>query len=84
MKAYPYIRVTLQDLPHVLQQAETVGVQMITLVPHIHVPFRLKTWRKECPEAVENNRVSFKPIDFLQEAPVQDQDIYYVTLLVAE
>jgi len=39
-----------------------------------------KLWEKEFPEAVEQERVEFVPIDFLNEAPVAGCDFYYLRL----
>lgn len=36
-------------------------------------------WPKECPEAIIENRVGFKAIDFFVEPPISGCDIYYVS-----
>ncbi|KAF8580550.1 S-adenosyl-L-methionine-dependent methyltransferase [Ramaria rubella] len=35
-------------------------------------------WGKELPEAVQNQRVAFAPMDFFKEAPVPGCDFYYL------
>ncbi|GLB39351.1 putative S-adenosyl-L-methionine-dependent methyltransferase [Lyophyllum shimeji] len=59
-KAYPELRLKLQDLPDRIVQAET------------------EVWPKECPEAIANQRIEFKAIDFLAEPPIEGCDVYYV------
>ncbi|EPQ51546.1 S-adenosyl-L-methionine-dependent methyltransferase [Gloeophyllum trabeum ATCC 11539] len=34
-------------------------------------------WSRECPGALEKDRVAFVPIDFFRDTPVRDCDIYY-------
>ena len=36
-------------------------------------------WPKECPEAIEEERIQFEPIDFLSESPIQGCDVYYAS-----
>ena len=36
-------------------------------------------WPKECPEAIKEQRIQFKPIDFLSESPIQGCNVYYVS-----
>ena len=35
-------------------------------------------WPKECPEALEDDRIEFKVLDFFVESPIKGYDIYYV------
>ncbi|KAJ7487793.1 S-adenosyl-L-methionine-dependent methyltransferase [Mycena latifolia] len=35
-------------------------------------------WPNECPEALKENRIEFKAIDFFVEAPIAGCDIYYL------
>ncbi|KAJ7770465.1 S-adenosyl-L-methionine-dependent methyltransferase, partial [Mycena metata] len=35
-------------------------------------------WPAECPEAIRENRIEFKAIDFLAEAPIPGCDVYYL------
>ncbi|KAJ7151185.1 S-adenosyl-L-methionine-dependent methyltransferase [Mycena filopes] len=35
-------------------------------------------WPAECPEAMRENRIEFKPIDFLAESPIAGCDVYYL------
>ena len=37
-----------------------------------------EVWPKECPEAIQENRIEFEPIDFLSESPIKDCNVYYV------
>lgn len=37
-------------------------------------------WPKECPQAIEENRVEFKSLDFLTESPIKGCDVYFVSL----
>lgn len=47
------------------------------------LPARVKqaqseVWPRKCPEAIEENRVQFVPMDFLKGPPVEGCNIYYV------
>ncbi|KAJ3571814.1 hypothetical protein NP233_g3494 [Leucocoprinus birnbaumii] len=35
-------------------------------------------WPKECPQAISDSRIEFKPVDLFLESPISDCDIYYV------
>jgi hypothetical protein len=35
-------------------------------------------WPKECPEAIKEQRIEFKAIDFLVESPIKGCDVYFV------
>ena len=35
-------------------------------------------WKESAPEIVEQGRVTFADLDFINESPVPGQDIYYV------
>lgn len=37
-----------------------------------------QVWPKECPEAIKEQRIEFKVIDFLAESPIKGCDIYLV------
>lgn len=37
-----------------------------------------QTWSKLYPEAIEQNRAEFVPIDFLKDTPVMHCDYYYI------
>ncbi|KDQ24954.1 hypothetical protein PLEOSDRAFT_1114007 [Pleurotus ostreatus PC15] len=39
-------------------------------------------WKEEYPDAIKDSRVAFTPIDFFKQAPVPDQDIYYISQIV--
>lgn len=41
----------------------------------------LQLWSSEYPEAYANGKVDFIPIDFFEEAPAENCDIYFVSLL---
>jgi hypothetical protein len=38
-------------------------------------------WPAECPEAIRENRIEFKAIDFFAEPPIAGCDVYYVSSL---
>ncbi|KIM78316.1 hypothetical protein PILCRDRAFT_595321 [Piloderma croceum F 1598] len=59
VKAHPHLKVTLQDLPNVIEQAS-------------------EFWAKECPHAVQEQRVDFVAVDFMKEGPVKDHNVYYI------
>lgn len=35
-------------------------------------------WPKECPRAIAENRIEFKPVDLLGESPIPNCDIFYL------
>ncbi|KAJ7895694.1 S-adenosyl-L-methionine-dependent methyltransferase [Mycena leptocephala] len=35
-------------------------------------------WPEQCPEALQENRIEFKAINFLTESPIQGCDVYYL------
>lgn len=35
-------------------------------------------WPKECPQALQDQRVKFVPIDFFEESPFPGCDVYFV------
>ncbi|KAF7782907.1 hypothetical protein Agabi119p4_2283 [Agaricus bisporus var. burnettii] len=37
-----------------------------------------KTWPELCPKAISEHRIEFIPLDFFQESPKQNCDIYYL------
>ncbi|KAG6329568.1 hypothetical protein ID866_9521 [Astraeus odoratus] len=39
-------------------------------------------WKEEAPEALVEGRISFVPLNFLKEAPVAAQDIYYLRQII--
>ncbi|TFK35105.1 S-adenosyl-L-methionine-dependent methyltransferase [Crucibulum laeve] len=43
---------------------------------------RNEIWPKECPLAIQEDRVQFKPIDFFNESPVKDCDAYYLKNII--
>lgn len=40
---------------------------------------REKVWPAQCPEAIAENRIEFKALDFLVESPIPNCDVYYVS-----
>jgi len=38
-----------------------------------------EVWPERCPEAIAENRIEFKPIDFLAESPIPNCDAYFVS-----
>ncbi|KAF5380189.1 hypothetical protein D9615_006186 [Tricholomella constricta] len=59
-KAYPKLRLKLQDLPDRIIQAQS------------------EVWPKECPEAIAENRIEFKALDFFAGPPIKGCDVYYL------
>ncbi|KAF8840153.1 S-adenosyl-L-methionine-dependent methyltransferase, partial [Paxillus ammoniavirescens] len=39
-------------------------------------------WAKDCPEAIQENRVEFTELDFLTQVPVKGKDIYYLRNII--
>lgn len=39
-------------------------------------------WAKECPEALAENRVEFKDLDFFEQVPVKGKDLYYLRNII--
>jgi hypothetical protein len=37
-----------------------------------------QVWPKECPEAIQEQRIEFKALDFLVESPIKGCDVYLV------
>lgn len=37
-----------------------------------------EVWPQECPEAIKDQRIEFKAMDFLTEPPIKRCDVYYV------
>jgi ubiquinone/menaquinone biosynthesis C-methylase UbiE len=77
LKAFPHLRVTIQDLPDVISDAKEVGLSIFATRLSSPDP-TAKFWQTAMPEALENNQVDFAAIDFLKESPVKGSDIYYV------
>jgi len=63
-----------------IQLAKTYPSLRIKLQDREDVIERAKTefWPKECPEAIAENRVEFKAMDFLTEPPVEGCDVYFL------
>ncbi|KAI0320877.1 S-adenosyl-L-methionine-dependent methyltransferase [Amylostereum chailletii] len=55
----PHLRLTLQDLPNVVEQAQGF-------------------WRDGCPEAIQERRIQFTPLNFFEQSPEKNQDVYYL------
>jgi hypothetical protein len=47
-------------------------------LPERVVQAREEVWPKQCPEAIEENRIAFESIDFFTESPIPNCDVYYV------
>ncbi|KAG9311297.1 S-adenosyl-L-methionine-dependent methyltransferase [Chiua virens] len=65
----------------------TVTLPLLKTYPHLRIinqdlPEVLiqakEVWANDAPEALESNRVQFVPLNFFEESPVKDQDVYYV------
>lgn len=41
-----------------------------------------EVWPKECPEAIQENRIEFEPIDFLSESPIKDCNVYLLKNII--
>ncbi|EGN97119.1 hypothetical protein SERLA73DRAFT_92093 [Serpula lacrymans var. lacrymans S7.3] len=39
-----------------------------------------EVWQKDAPEAVEEKRIEFIPLNFFEEIPAQGKDVYYASL----
>ena len=39
-----------------------------------------KHWARDCPEAIQENRVEFVDLDFFVQIPAEGKEIYYVSL----
>jgi hypothetical protein len=37
-----------------------------------------QVWPRECPEAIKEQRIEFKALDFLVESPIKGCDVYFV------
>ena len=63
-----------------VQLAKTYPNLRIKLQDREDVIQRAKTefWPKECPEAIAENRVEFKAMDFFTEPPIEGCNIYFV------
>ena len=38
----------------------------------------MEVWEREASKALQEGRIDFVPLDFLNEAPVAGMDVYYV------
>jgi len=47
-------------------------------LPDRIVQAETQVWPKECPEAITEQRIEFKAIDFLAETPIKGCDVYLV------
>jgi hypothetical protein len=66
-----------------------ITIQLAKSYPALHlilqdIPEQLriaeeKVWPEQCPSAISEHRIEFIPVDFLQESPKQNCDIYYVS-----
>ncbi|KAG2109388.1 O-methyltransferase-domain-containing protein [Suillus discolor] len=50
-------------------------------LPEALVPAR-DIWVRECPEALAENRVEFDDLNFFEQVPVKDKDIYYLRNII--
>ncbi|KAF7986472.1 hypothetical protein HWV62_31261 [Athelia sp. TMB] len=66
-------------------------MEVVKVHPNIHAtlqdqPAVVEQSKQHCesefPLAIQCNRMSFEPIDFFKEAPIKDQDIYYLRHVV--
>jgi ubiquinone/menaquinone biosynthesis C-methylase UbiE len=65
-----------------------ISMQLAKSYPSLHLilqdlPHQLKVakekvWPERCPEAISEHRIEFIPVDFFQESPKRNCDIYYV------
>ncbi|KAF5337782.1 hypothetical protein D9758_016290 [Tetrapyrgos nigripes] len=69
----------------------TIPLALVKAHPHLKIilqdlPNSLeqakKMWNSEYPQAIQSGVVRFEPLDFIAEAPVKDQDIYYMKHIV--
>jgi hypothetical protein len=47
-------------------------------MPDRMVQARDTIWPEQCPEAIKENRIEFKAVNFLTESPIPECDVYYV------
>ena len=47
-------------------------------LPDRMVQAETEVWPRECPEAIKEQRIEFKTLDFLSESPIKDCDVYFV------
>lgn len=43
-----------------------------------------KVWPQRCPNAIQQKRISFIPLDFFKESPKKGCDIYFVSAIRAK
>lgn len=79
-KAYPHLQFIIQDLGSTVEQGKKVMKLSDNLIRRNvwSDTLLLQKWDEDYPEAVTKQRVEFKEIDFLKEAPVEGCEIYYV------
>ncbi|KIM78300.1 hypothetical protein PILCRDRAFT_824514 [Piloderma croceum F 1598] len=66
-----------------LELAKAHSHLKLTLQDQPHILDKARNlWSRELPEALDEQRVDFVPIDFFKEGPVKDQDIYYMRQIV--
>ncbi|KIM55709.1 hypothetical protein SCLCIDRAFT_1212767 [Scleroderma citrinum Foug A] len=46
------------------------------------MPQAKEEWEREAPQAVQEQRIDFVPLNFFKEAPVAGQDVYYLRLII--
>lgn len=65
----------------------TVSMPLAKAHPHLKLTLQEQqsfieqarsVWTKECPQAVEEKRIDFVPLDFFKDIPVKGQNVYYV------
>jgi len=69
-----------------------ITIQLAKAYPELHLklqdlPDRIvqaetEVWPKECPEAIADQRIEFKTIDFLVEPPIEGCDVYYLKNII--
>ncbi|KAF8548625.1 S-adenosyl-L-methionine-dependent methyltransferase [Imleria badia] len=69
----------------------TVSLPLSKMYPHLKIvdqdlPEVLvqakEIWAKNAPEALQNNQVKLVPLNFFEESPVKDQDVYYLRNII--
>ena len=66
----------------------TIAMQLVKAHPNLQLKLQdlpeciaqaeTQVWPKECPEAIKDQRIEFKAIDFLTESPIKGCDVYLV------
>lgn len=78
--AHPHLRVVVQDLPSVIDEAKKVCLNMASIhMASIKIsPFQV--WQADKPNSLKDGQAALVPLDFFAETPVPECDFYYVRI----